>query len=105
MKALVHIDPETKKMIGVWVGPKPTLGEIPTQPSAYYTGTSYQSQAAIRRMAGRRIGDDGQPVGTWDEWAEHLAGETPYDIHWMTADMSKNESAKDVFDRLSKTSS
>jgi hypothetical protein len=101
VKALLHVDPTTNKLVGVWAGPKPTLGETLTMPTSFYAGTSFQHADAVRRMQQRAIGPDGLPVGTWDEWANYLAGETPYGIHWMTTDMTKSESAQDVYNRMS----
>jgi hypothetical protein len=83
-KALLHQDPQTHKLLGVWTDKN----------KAYYKGAS-----PLARLTGRRAMDD-WIGGSWDEWVERLVGRNPGEISWESVEVEKSETPKAVFERL-----
>lgn len=88
-KVAVHINPESKKIVGVWLDIKGT----PT--SFYQHDSGYQRQLGQSYIASRIR-------GSWDDFIDRLATRTPTDIWWESIDALDQETPKQAFDRVSK---
>lgn len=84
--ALVHIDPDSLKVQGVWLSPTKR---------AYLRTQSGRAAETIGRdaMAGRG------PSPTWDEWCEYLSQRTPTVALWRAIPRNHGEEARHVLAR------
>lgn len=88
MKALIHIDPTTKKVVGVWTSKAGT-------PASYYSeaegGTAYQQQVGAEAMRRKK------PEASWDNWCAALSARTPVTAWWETSDFDSKMTPKEIF--------
>lgn len=84
--ALVHIDPDSLQVQGVWLSP--------TQ-SAYLRTPA----GGAAQTLGREIMADRGPTPTWDEWATYLAQRTPTVALWRALPRSDGEEPRHVLAR------
>jgi hypothetical protein len=83
--ALVHIDPDTLQVQGVWLSP---------DRSAYLRTTSPESKTIAQSIMDAR-----GPAPTWDEWCQHLASKTPTVAAWQAIDRRDGEEPRHVLAR------
>lgn len=84
--ALVHIDPDSLTVQGVWLS---------SDDSAYLR----TAQGGTARTVGRDIIADRGPSPTWDEWAQTLAQRTPTRALWRAIPRHDGEEARHVLAR------
>lgn len=82
----IHIDPSSKKIVGVWL-------DIKGVPTSYYTGSQYQQQLGQSYMAS-------QIRGTWNDWVTRLTQRTPIDIWWEATKSLSGETPQEAFERV-----
>lgn len=90
MQALIHIEPKSKKVIGVWIYKG-------GRPQSYYDeqagGTAFQRQLGASTMR-RRV------RGNWAAWCEHLTKQQPVDVWWECSEFPAEMSPKEIFNSV-----
>lgn len=86
-KALLHLDPKTKQLLGVWLN-------VRGVPTCYYEGTPTQEQR------GRATIENRKNSSPWDAYCERLQERTPSSVWWETVDAQKSETPQQVFKRM-----
>lgn len=90
MKIAVHLDPEKKDVVGVWLHGK-------RLPVSYYPIRDWRRQLGFHIMesfvADRAV--------DWDSWCEYLARKMPNQIWWEAADAVDSETPEQAYRRLS----
>lgn len=84
--ALVHMDPDTFAVLGVWLDPERSA----------YLRTADGGQA---RTLGSEIMAEKGSAPTWDEWAEHLADSIPTVAMFQAIDRRDGEEPRHVLAR------
>lgn len=84
--ALVHIDPDSLQVLGVWLGPDRFA----------YLRTK---DGGAAQTLGRELMDARGPAPTWDEWAMHLAERTPTVAAWQAVPRKDGEEPRHVLAR------
>lgn len=84
--ALVHIDPDTLQVLGVWINPT----------DCAYLRTK---DGGAARTLGQEIMARKGEAPTWDEWAEHLAYRTPTVAAWQAIPRNDGEETRHVLAR------
>lgn len=84
--ALVHIDPDSLQVLGVWLD----------STRCAYLRTQHGGAA---QTLGRSIMDARGPAPTWDEWARHLAEKTPTVAAWQAIPRNDGEEPRHVLAR------
>lgn len=86
-KALLHLDPRTKELLGVWLNVRGT-------PTCYYEGSQtaqYKGQSTLEAR---------NPDIAWDTYCERLQERTPASIWWETVDAVAKETPQQTFNRV-----
>jgi hypothetical protein len=83
--ALVHMDPDTLEVQGVWLS---------SNQSAYLRTTSPESKTLAQSIMDAR-----GSAPTWDEWCQHLASKTPTVAAWQAIDRRDGEEPRHVLAR------
>jgi hypothetical protein len=84
--ALVHMHPDTYKVLGVWLSPNRF---------AYL----HTKDGGAARTLGQEIMAARGSAPTWDEWARHLSEKTPTVALWQAIPRSNGEEARHVLAR------
>lgn len=86
MRALLHLDPRTQQLLGVWVW-------ADGRPQSFYRAHRSDELAGQDAMA-KHLG------GSWDEWVDRLVGRSPARIWWEAVDVQRGEDARAVYERV-----
>lgn len=85
MKALIHLDPQTQDVVGVWTGP---------EDMAYVLDRDYERQLGIDTM-------DKRIEPNWDAWCDYLTDRTPVSVWWSVKEVKDGSNAASVLAELS----
>jgi hypothetical protein len=84
VKALLHMDPKSQDVVGVWLGP---------DDYAY----------ALDHQSDQKLGEDTmskRQEPDWDVWCEYLAERRPVSAWWSQEDAKPDEAAASILTRL-----
>ncbi len=84
--AIVHMDPDSLQVLGVWLSPKKYA----------YLRTK---DGGTAQTLGREIMAARGPAPSWDEWAMHLAEKTPTVAAWQAIPRKDGEETRHVLAR------